>query len=62
MMPTEKQIEAAAISDATFDGWKNFHTLSRPQRERYLARAKLALEAAMTAQESAQSPISRDEK
>lgn len=48
-MPTEKQIEAAAVSDARFDGWKDFHTLSRAQRERYLARSKLALEAAEAA-------------
>jgi hypothetical protein len=55
-VPSPEQIEAAAESDAHFDGWKNFHTLSRGQRDRYKARAKLALEAA----ERATLPASRE--
>ena len=55
-MPSPEQIEAAAESDAKFDGWKDFHTLSRGQRDRYKARAKLALEAAEAALTPPQRP------
>jgi hypothetical protein len=44
-MATTKQIEAAAKSDATFDG-RAWIGMPRWGRERYLERAKQALEAA----------------
>lgn len=48
-MPSPEQIKAAAISDATFDGWDDFEKLARWQRERYLDRSKCALEASEAA-------------
>jgi hypothetical protein len=45
-MPTEKQIEAAAESDARFDGHSGLISMQRVRRQRYLDRARLALEAA----------------
>lgn len=44
-MPTDAQIEAAARSDAKFDG-RDFDGLRRLERERYKERSRLALEAA----------------
>lgn len=44
-MPTEAEIEAAAKSDAAFDG-RTFDVLSRADRERYRERSRLALAAA----------------
>jgi hypothetical protein len=43
---TPEQIEAAARSDAQFDGQQTWLSMPRGRRERYLERAKLALEAA----------------
>ena len=48
-VPSPEQIKAAAISDATFDGWDDFEKLARWQRERYLDRSKRALEASEAA-------------
>lgn len=44
-MITDAQIEAAAKSDATFDG-RPWESMGRLDRERYLARSRAALEAA----------------
>lgn len=51
-MPTEKQVEAAARSDARFDG-RDFDGLRRVDRERYVERSRQALEAAERAESSA---------
>jgi len=44
-MTTEAQIEAAARSDAAFDG-RGWEAMGRTDRDRYLARSRAALEAA----------------
>ncbi len=44
-MTTEAQIEAAARSDAAFDG-RGWEAMARTDRDRYLARSRAALEAA----------------
>ena len=45
-MPSDAEIEAAAKSDCDFDGYNDFSVVGRHIRERYLDRARLALEAA----------------
>lgn len=45
MTPTDAQIEAAARSDAAFDG-RGWEAMARTDRDRYLARSRAALEAA----------------
>ena len=44
-MTTDAQIEAAARSDAAFDG-RGWEAMARTDRDRYLARSRAALEAA----------------
>jgi len=46
MPVTDEQIEAAAISDATFDG-RTFSALGRADKQRYRDRSRAALEAAL---------------
>lgn len=47
-MITDEMIEAAALSDAEFDG-RNFVCMGRVERERYMLRSKAALTAALSA-------------
>jgi hypothetical protein len=44
-----KAIEAAARSDALFDGRKEFDAMSRHDRERYIERSRTAIAAFLTA-------------
>ena len=48
MMITDEMIEAAALSDAEFDG-RNFVCMGRVDRDRYMLRAKASLTAALSA-------------
>lgn len=46
---TEKMVQAAARSDALFDGRGDLDTLGRIDRDRYMERARRAIKAAMEA-------------
>lgn len=48
MRITDEMIEAAALSDAEFDG-RNFVCMGRVDRDRYMLRAKASLTAALSA-------------
>jgi hypothetical protein len=47
MNVTDEMIEAAALSDAEFDG-RNFMCMGRVDRDRYILRAKASLAAALS--------------
>lgn len=47
MQITDEMVEVAADSDARFDGHESLSVLGRVHRDRYLARSRAALEAAL---------------
>lgn len=52
MQVTDEMALAAARSDAKFDGHDSFEAMSRMNRERYIARSRAALEAALRARKT----------
>lgn len=60
MKITDEMIEAAALSDAEFDG-RNFVCMGRVDRDRYMLRAKASLTAALSASPTGVKPLERME-